>query len=261
MKFLINSIKEILEHKELLQNLTMKELKLKYRNSALGFLWSFLNPIMLLIVYTFAFKYIIRVKTPNYTVNLLAALLPWQFFQAAVQGSTTSIISNSNLIKKIYFPRQIMPLSIIFSNFINFLITLVILFGAILVSNVKFSFTIFLLPIILILLLIFSIGLSLILSSLNVKYRDVSHLVEVLFMIWFYLTPIVYVMETVPAQYRPFLLLNPLTAVFDSIRMVLIEGKVPSLLYMVIMVVWDIALLIIGDSVFRKTEVNFAEEV
>lgn len=261
MKFLINSIKEILEHKELLQNLTMKELKLKYRNSALGFLWSFLNPIMLLIVYTFAFKYIIRVKTPNYTVNLLAALLPWQFFQAAVQGSTTSIISNSNLIKKIYFPRQIMPLSIIFSNFINFLITLVILFGAILVSNIKFSFTIFLLPVILILLLIFSIGLSLILSSLNVKYRDVSHLVEVLFMVWFYLTPIVYVMETVPAQYRSFLLLNPLTAVIDSIRMVLIEGKVPSLLYMVIMVVWDIALLIIGDSIFRKTEVNFAEEV
>lgn len=258
---MINSIKEILEHKELLQNLTMKELKLKYRNSALGFLWSFLNPIMLLIVYTFAFKYIIRVKTPNYTVNLLAALLPWQFFQAAVQGSTTSIISNSNLIKKIYFPRQIMPLSIIFSNFINFLITLVILFGAILVSNIKFSFTIFLLPVILILLLIFSIGLSLILSSLNVKYRDVSHLVEVLFMVWFYLTPIVYVMETVPAQYRSFLLLNPLTAVIDSIRMVLIEGKVPSLLYMVIMVVWDIALLIIGDSIFRKTEVNFAEEV
>ncbi|PJI09716.1 ABC transporter permease [Clostridium sp. CT7] len=258
---MINSIKELLEHKELLQNLTIKELKLKYRNSALGFFWSFLNPIMLLIVYSFAFKYIMRMKTPNFTVNLLAALLPWQFFQGAVQGSTTSIISNSNLIKKIYFPRQIMPLSIIFSNFISFLITLVILFGAIAFSNVKFSFTVVLLPIILLLLLGFSIGLSLLLSALNVLYRDVSHLVEVLFMLWFYLTPIVYVMETVPVRYRPLLLLNPITIMVDSIRMVLIQGKVPSIFYFVAMLLWDIVVLYIGDKVFRKIENSFAEEV
>lgn len=258
---MIDSIKEILEHKELLQNLTMKELKLKYRNSALGFVWSFLNPIMLLIVYTFAFKYIMRQRTPNFTVNLLAALLPWQFFQGAVQGSTTSIISNGNLIKKIYFPRQIMPLSIIFSNFVNFLITLVILFGAVALSDVRFSATVLLLPIILLLLLIFSIGLSLLLSALNVLYRDVSHLVEVIMMLWFYLTPIVYVMESVPVRYRPLLLLNPLTIIVDSVRMVLIQGKVPSALYMIAIVVWDIVLLFLGNSVFRKIENTFAEEV
>ncbi|AAK80285.1 ABC-2 type transport system permease protein [Clostridium acetobutylicum] len=258
---MINSIKEILKYKELLQNLTMKELKLKYRNSALGFFWSFLNPIMLLIVYTFAFKYIMHQTTPNYTVTLLAALLPWQFFQGAVQGSTTSIISNSNLIKKIYFPRQIMPLSIIFSNFVSFLITLVILFGAMIVSQVPFSFTILLLPIILLLLLVFSVGLSLILSSLNVLYRDVSHFVEVLFMLWFYLTPIVYVLDRIPILYKNILLINPMTMIVECIRSVLLEGKMPNPFYIVVILVWDIVLLYVGDRIFRKIENDFAEEV
>ncbi|KHD38465.1 sugar ABC transporter permease [Clostridium acetobutylicum] len=258
---MINSIKEILKYKELLQNLTMKELKLKYRNSALGFFWSFLNPIMLLIVYTFAFKYIMHQTTPNYTVNLLAALLPWQFFQGAVQGSTTSIISNSNLIKKIYFPRQIMPLSIIFSNFVSFLITLVILFGAMIASQVHFSFTILLLPIILLLLLAFSVGLSLILSSLNVLYRDVSHFVEVLFMLWFYLTPIVYVLDRIPVLYKNILLINPMTMIVECIRSVLLEGKMPNPFYIVVILVWDIVLLYVGDRIFRKIENDFAEEV
>ncbi|WP_410170697.1 ABC transporter permease [Clostridium felsineum] len=261
MKPLINTIKEIIKYKELLQNLTMKELKLKYRNSALGFFWSFLNPIMLLIVYTFAFKYIMHQTTPNYTVNLLAALLPWQFFQAAVQGSTTSIISNSNLIKKIYFPRQIMPLSIIFSNFVSFLITLVILFGAMIVSRVQFTFCILLLPIILILLLGFSIGLSLILSSLNVLYRDISHFVEVIFMAWFYLTPIVYVLSAIPKVYRNVLLLNPMTMIMEALRSVLIEGKLPNPMYVGIIIIWDLALIYIGDKVFRRIENDFAEEV
>lgn len=154
-----------------------------------------------------------------------------------------------------------MPLSIIFSNFVSFLITLVILFGAMIVSQVPFSFTILLLPIILLLLLVFSVGLSLILSSLNVLYRDVSHFVEVLFMLWFYLTPIVYVLDRIPILYKNILLINPMTMIVECIRSVLLEGKMPNPFYIVVILVWDIVLLYVGDRIFRKIENDFAEEV
>lgn len=153
IKNLIDSIHEIYISKELLINLTTKELKLKYRNSVLGFLWSLLNPIMMMLVYVFAFTYIMPQKVPNYTVILLAALLPWNFFSAAVQGSTGSIVSNANLIKKVYFPREIIPLSIIFSNFVSFIITLTILFAAMFIYHIKIGWVILLYPLILILLL------------------------------------------------------------------------------------------------------------
>ena len=152
VKNLIDSIHEIYMSKELLINLTTKELKLKYRNSVLGFFWSLLNPIMMMAVYTFAFTFIMPQKQAHFTVFLLAALLPWNFFSAAVQGSTTSIVSNANLIKKVYFPREIIPLSIIFSNFVSFIITLSILFIAMAIYHITIGWVVIVYPLILILL-------------------------------------------------------------------------------------------------------------
>lgn len=257
----IDSFKELLQYKELLNNLTIKDLKLKYRNSALGFLWSFLNPILMLIVYTFAFKVIMGIKKPNYTVVLLTGLLIWQFFQAAVQGSTDSIVSNSNLIKKVYFPREILPFSVIFSSFINFLITLIILFVIIGISGIKVGATLLLFPVVLLLLLFFAIGLSLFLSSLNVLYRDISHFVEVIFMLWMYLTPVVYPVDLIPNQYRTFLFMNPMTLIVQSARDILIENKVPQIRYLVALFVIDLVLIVWGSKVFRKIERVFAEEI
>lgn len=258
---MIDRIKELFGYKELINNLTMKELKLKYRNSTLGFVWSFLNPLLMLVVYTFAFKLILKVKIANFTVFLLAGLLPWIFFQGAVQMSTNSIVANSNLIKKVYFPREIIPLSIILSNFVNFLITLVVLFASVVIFKVKIGISIIMLPVSLLLLLLLVIGIALILSSLNVLFRDVSHLVEVAFMAWFYLTPIVYSLDMIPEKYRIFLLLNPMTLVVECIRASMVYNTMPKLIYILALTIIDILLIIIGYKVFMKLEKRFAEEI
>ncbi|WP_242834198.1 ABC transporter permease [Clostridium pasteurianum] len=263
MKDFIGYIKEIYDSKELLINLTSKELKLKYRNSVLGFLWSFLNPILMLFVYTFAFKVIMQQKTPHFTVFLLCGLLPWNFFASGVMGSTTSIIGNANLIKKVYFPREIIPLSIIFSNFVNFVITLLILFVAIVAEGLHVGIPLIMLPVVLLLILGFTIGLSLILSSLNVLYRDISHLVEVIFNLWLYLTPIVYPLTLLNNHilFKRLIMLNPMTLMVESVRSILYTNTFPYYLYILVLFIIDFVLIFFGFRLFRKIEVVFAEEI
>lgn len=258
-------IKEILASKELLFNLTSKELKLKYRNSVLGFFWSFLNPILQLLVYTLVFKYFMKNSIHNFTVYLLCGLLPWQFFQTSVQASTGSIISNANLIKKAYFPREILPLSLIFSNFVNFIITLIILFFAVIITHTPIGIPLIELPLVLILLLLLTIGLSLILSSLNVLYRDIQHFVEVIFMLWFYLTPIVYNLNTMNtgklAKYKFLLNFNPMKLITDCVKDNLYSNSFADPKKLLVVAILDLILIVGGLFLFRKIEVVFAEEI
>ena len=258
---MIEQIKEIIKYKELLQNLTVKELKLRYKNSALGFFWSILNPLMMMVVYTFAFKYVLRITTENYAVVLLAGLLPWTFFQASISSATVSIVSNGNLVKKVYFPREIIPMSMIFSNFINFLITFIVLFGAVIISRIHIGLPILLLPVVLILLLAITVGLGLILSAYNVPYRDVSHFVEIIFLAWLYLTPVVYSLDLVPEAFRGIILLNPMALVVESIRACVIYSSVPDMKYLLGMLIYAVLLLAIGFRVFSKIEKGFAETI
>ena len=258
---MIKKVNEILEFKELLINLTKKNLKLKYKNSVLGFFWSFLNPLMMMIVYTFAFKYVLKIKIPNFTVFLLAGLLPWTFFQSSIQESTNSIVNNAALIKKVYFPKEIIPISGILSNFINFFITLIVVFVAIIFFKIKIGLSIIVLPLILLLLLLFTIGLSLLLSSLNVLYRDISHFVEIIFMAWFYVTPIVYSMDLIPQKFKIILLANPMTLIVESIRATLLYNTMPKIKYLLIIMLVDFMFVLVGYKVFDNMQKSFAEEI
>jgi ABC-2 type transport system permease protein len=258
---MLKKIKEITVYKELLFNLTSKELKLKYKNSALGFFWSFLNPLLMLTVYTFAFKFIMKVQIENYSLVLLAGLLPWNFFNASVQGSTMSLVNNSHLIKKVYFPREIIPLSLIMSNFVNFLMTLIVLFAAMMLFGVPLGINILMLPVVLILLVMFTTGLSLMLSALNVYYRDISHFTEILFMAWIYLTPVIYSFSMIPEKYRIFLMLNPMTLVVELIRDTTIRNVFPDLKFLMALLVVSSITLAVGQSVFTKLERDIAERI
>ncbi|CDM69536.1 ABC-2 type transporter [Clostridium bornimense] len=258
---MVERIKEIMQSKELLKNLTSKELKLKYKNSAIGFVWSFFNPLIMMMVYTFAFKVIFRNPDPNYPIFILSGLLPWTTFQTAIMGGTQSIVNNAHLIKKVYFPREIIPLSIVLSSFVNYLITLIILFAGIFIAKIPIGIPIIAFPIVLFLFLIFTIGLTLILSSLNVIYRDVSHFVEVAFMAWMYLTPVIYQMELIPEKIRPLMYLNPMTLVLNSIRACLYENRFPSAKVVLALAIIAMVFLWIGFKVFNKIQKRFAEEI
>lgn len=258
---MLTKIKELYEYRQLIFNLTSKDLKLKYKNSILGFLWSLLNPIMMLIVYTFAFKYIMGLRTENFPLFVLSGYLPWTFFQASIMGSTISIVANGNLVKKVYFPREIITISPILANFINFMITLSILFIGIIFARIPLGLPVLFLIIITPLLLIFTIGLGLIVASINVIYRDIQHFTEIIFMAWFYITPVVYSADMIPEGLSAIIYINPVTVYIESIRCVVLYNQFPNLLYISLMLFNAILFLIIGEIIFSKIEYRFAEEI
>lgn len=254
-------LKEFWDYRQLLFNLTKKDLKLRYKNSVLGFLWSVVNPLMLLIIYTYAFKYVFKQQMDNFSIFVLSGLLPWTFFQSAVMGSVSSIIANGNLVKKVYFPRTIIPISVVLSSFLNYIITLIILGVAIMSSDINLTLAVLFLPVILLFLLLFTMGLGLLLSALNVIYRDIAHFMEIIFMGWFYVTPIIYSINLIPDNLKFIAYVNPLTGFIESIRSVLIYGVFPEYNNIFLMIMYSMCILIIGITVFNKLENKFAEEI
>ncbi|MDQ0192099.1 ABC transporter permease [Paenibacillus wynnii] len=258
---MINYFKNIIYYKDLLGNLTSNELKLKYKNSILGILWSYIYPLMMIVIYNFAFKIILRMTIDNFALFVFIGLIPWNFVQASISQSTSSIVNNQNLVKKIYFPRAIIPLSIINANFLTMIISHVILFGAMFFYNVEFTLSLIVLPILWIILYLVVAGISLILSSITVKYRDVSHIVDVIFMAWFYLTPVIYSLSMVPEPFNKIIQLNPITNLIELFRQVLLKGDFPDFSVLSTAFGYSLILFFVGLYVFHKREKNFGEEL
>lgn len=258
---MISYLKNIIFYKDLLGNLTSNEMKLKYKNSILGILWSYIYPLMMIVIYNFAFKIILRMTIDNFALFVFIGLIPWNFVQASISQSTNSIINNQNLVKKIYFPRAIIPLSVINANFITMIISHIILFGAMFVYHVDFTASLLVLPILWIILYLVVAGISLVLSSITVKYRDVSHIVDVVFMAWFYLTPVIYSLSMVPEPFNKIIQLNPITNLIELFREVLLEGKFPDLINILFTFSYAVVLFAVGLFIFYKREKNFGEEL
>lgn len=267
----INAIKEIFNYRELLISLISKTLNARYKGSFLGFLWTFINPIMQLIIYTLVFKYIFKVPEDNYAMFLFVALLPWTSFLSAVNGSLDSIIGSSSLVKKIYFPRLILPLSISLTFIIDYLYCIPILFIVMLAAKMKITLWLLLFPVILLIQFIYQTGLCFIFSSINVKFRDVRQIVIVATMAWLYLTPVLYKIEMIPDKYsffghivNPRLwlgILNPMTGIINSYRDVFYYGSSPDFLFLGISCAAAVITLFIGYITFNYFERTFAEDL
>ncbi|MFC7679255.1 ABC transporter permease [Paenibacillus sp. GCM10028914] len=258
---MVDNLKRLYEYKSLLINFTNKEIKLKYKNSILGFLWSFLNPLVMLGIYTFVFKYVIKIQIEDFELFLFSGLISWTFLNSTIVMSSNSLINQGNLIKKVYFPREVIPLSVVFSNFINYMVMIVIIFLATLLIQGEVSSHIYLLPLIIGITILFTTGLSLIVSIMTVKYRDVSYLVEVLLLFLFYMTPIVYSQELVPTEYLYLISLNPFNWMVSLHRAVFLPGinfewtDFNALFVVSLLVFW------IGYSLFKKKEMSIVEKL
>lgn len=257
----MNRLKEIYKFKNLVYNLVSRDLKVKYKGSILGFFWSLLNPLIMLIVYTIAFKYIIRIRVENFPVFFLCAFLPWTFLSLSLSMAVSSIKDNANLVKKIYFPREILPLSIVLSNLVQFLLTFIILIPALLLFKIKLGLPLLFLPLIIIFQLAFTSGLSFIFSSLNVFYSDVRHLLEILLQIWFWLTPIIYPVSLVPERFQALYRLNPMVLFVESYRKSLLDNKGLALTDLGSLFAISLIFLVIGHLVFLSYNRRFAEEI
>ena len=253
--------KKLYDYREFLKTSIKKEFRGKYKKSFLGVLWSFLNPLFQLLIYALVFPFILKNNEDNYIVFLIVALFPWNFFNLSVIQSAACIVNNGGIIKKVYFPREILPLATATSNLINFLISSVLIFLALFISGIGLTKAVLVLPLIILIQYILQLGLSFILSAITVYVRDVEYLINVLMMLVFYLSPIVYSADMIPSKYLPLFKLNPMFHIIKYYRDILYYGKIPEIGSVLILLFACIIILIIGYLIFRKLEKRFAEEL
>jgi len=262
-----NRLGELFAYRELVANLTVRDLKLKYKRSSLGVAWSLLNPLFMMAIYTAVFSVFLRVVTlPHYWALVLIGLLAWVFFTNALVSATTSLVHSGNLISKVYFPIEALPLASVLSSFVNFLISLAALIGVLLVARLTLGPPLLVLPVILAAQLAFTAGLSLLIATLTVYFRDLEHLVLLAVTALFYVTPVLYPLDAraLPhgaVRYIPWLRLNPMAWFIDSYHAVLYYNTWPDLPQFGLMLAAAALALLAGYAVFLHMRARLPEEV
>ncbi len=253
--------KELYQYRELLKTNVQKEIRGKYKGSFLGVLWSFLNPLLMVLVYTLVFPYIMKTNVDNYLVYLITGVIPWNFFTTCITTGCNCVWINGGIIKKVYFPREILPISVVSAGLINFLISCVIVLLFVLFGGIGLSLQLLWLPLIAIIQSALSLGLLFVLSAINVYVRDIEYLVGFLLNLLFYATPILYTVDMFPEKIRWVLYLNPMTTIIESYRNIFYYQQSPVLSSLMIVLGISFAILILGYLIFKKLERGFAEEV
>ena len=253
--------KELYQYRELLKTNVHKEIRGKYKGSILGVLWSFLNPLLMVVVYAIVFPYLMRMTQDNYLVFLITGVIPWVFFTQVVTSGCNCVWTNGGIIKKVYFPRAILPISVVCAALINFLISCIIILIFVFFSGIGFSLNILWLPIIALFQSMLSLGLLFALSSINVYVKDVEYLVQFLMNLLFYATPIIYNVTMFPAKFRWILYLNPMAHLIDAYRAIFYYKTMPNLESLGIVGIVSMVVLVLGYLIFKKLEKGFAEEL
>jgi ABC-type polysaccharide/polyol phosphate export permease len=254
--------RDLFQHRELLALLVQKDLKIRYRGTFLGFLWSLLNPLLMMAVYSAVFTFIARFPTERYPVFVLSGLLPWTAFSTSLSAGAVSILLNGNLVRRIPFPSDVLPLSVVLSNAINFLPGLALLLPLALLTGSPIGWSLLSVPLLLLLQCVFTAGLTLALAAMTVYLRDVQHLVSVGLTMWFFVTPIIYPLDFLKGTtLHTLLLLNPMTWLAVSYQQVFHDGSWPQLNYLAAFAGTSLVSLAIGSLIFRRLQLRFAEEV
>lgn len=258
----MNKIKEIYNYREMIFSLVRRDLKGRYKGSALGFLWTFVNPLLQLCVYTMVFSVIMRNGIEDYYLFLFVALIPWIFFSTCVSGGAGCILVQQDMVKKIYFPRQVLPIAYTTSQFVNMVLSFVVVFAVLIVTGKGINFAVLIyLPIIMIVEYALALGMVFVFSALTVYLRDTEYILGIVSMAWQFLTPVMYSVDMVPEELRGVFYLNPMTSIIVAYRDILYYKKVPELQTLILAVVMGVILLIVGTIVFGKLERRFAENL
>ena len=253
--------KELYKYREFLKTSVLKEFRGKYKKSFLGVFWSFLNPLFQLLVYALVFPFILGNTIENYTVFLIVALMPWTFFNSTIVQSAACIVNNAGIVKKVYFPREILPISTASSNLINFLITQVIVFAALFISGIGIGKSIIIFPIIVLIQYLLQLGLAFIFSAITVYIRDVEYIINIFLMLMFYLCPIVYQPSMIPDNLLVFFKLNPMFHIISFYRTILYDKQFPRFGAICELLLVCVIILFLGYFIFKKLKKRFAEEL
>ena len=253
---------ELWAYRELVAAFTMRDVKLRYKQTGLGIAWAVLQPLLTMVIFTIFFGGLAHIPSDGvpYPLFVLAALLPWTLFSDGLTRSTTSMVTNSTIMTKVYFPRLIMPLASIISPLVDFAVSFIILLVMMVYYGFVPTLNIIFLPLFLLLALATSLGVGLWLSALNVKYRDFQYTVPFLIQIWMFASPVVYASSLVPASLRVWYGLNPMAGVIEGFRWTLLGAGAPSAMVLV-SVGMVILLLVSGMFYFRRMEQYYADIV
>jgi len=258
---MLETVKKIYQYRILIYTLVAREVKARYRGSIMGLFWSMLNPLLLMLVYYLVFSFVMKVKMENYLVYMFVGLLPWTWFSSALMEGTSSILLGGNMVKKTIFPAEILPVIYVFSNMVNFFLSLPVLIVFIIIFRVHVSFLIFYFPFIVMVQLLFTLGIVFFLSVLNVWFRDVFQLLVNLLNLWFYVTPIIYPISQVPQWGRKFFLINPIYPIISSYQNIFFFNKNPDFIGLSIVFIFSVFLFWQGQLFFKRYQDYFAEEI
>lgn len=255
-------ISELYAYREMIFSLVRRDLNGRYKGSALGFLWTFINPLLQLGVYTMVFSVIMRNGIKDYYLFLFVALIPWIFFSTSLSGGSNCIWSQKEMVKKIYFPREVLPIAFVTSQFINMLLSFLVIFAVLIISGKGINPIAFLyLPIIMIVEYILALSVAMISSAITVYLRDVEYILGIITMAWQFLTPVMYPVDLVPDEFQTVFNLNPMSPIIVAYRDILYYKKVPELRTLTQAWCLGLLLLVIGVLVFSKLKRHFAEEL
>lgn len=258
MKFL----KELWQYREMIVSLVKRDLKSRYKGSILGFLWMFLNPLLQLCVYTIVFSTIMRMGIEKFYLFLFVALVPWIFISTCLTGGTMVIFGQQDMVKKIYFPREVLPISFTLSQFINMLLSFIVIFVVVFFSGVEIQpIALLFLPLVMIIQFILALGITFLAAALTVYFRDLEHILSIISLAWMYLTPVVYSVDMIPDQFLTAFYLNPMTSITIAYRDILYYGQLPEMKTLLNALVLGTIVLIVGKVLFSRLQRGFAEEL
>jgi lipopolysaccharide transport system permease protein len=257
------NLRELWEYRELIYFLIWRDIKVRYKQTAIGAAWAILQPFLTMVVFSIIFGQLIRVQTGGapYPVFSYAALLPWMLFAAAVGRSGSSLIYDANLVSKVYFPRVILPLSATLSNLVDFGLAFTILLGMMAVFGIHLRATFLTLPLFLLLAVVAALAVGLWLAALNTKYRDINYVIPFLIQFWLFVTPVAYSSAIIPERWRLLYSLNPMVAVIEGFRWALLGQQNLSWDLMLCSILLTLALAVSGWLFFRRMEFEFADIV
>lgn len=257
----MNEIKKIYNYRELLKTSIKKEVRSKYKNSFLGVVWSFFNPLLQIVVYAVIFSLILKNKQEYYTIFLCSGIIPWTFFSIAINKSAYTIIENGNIIKKVYFPREIIPISVVTAETINFLISTIIIIGFVIIGGIGISKYILFYPIILIVQYLIILAISFIVSGICVYFRDLQHFIGIILQLLFYATPIVYSQDSIPSGFQWILKYNPMTYIINAYRDIFYYRQAVQIKPIFYMIFLGTLATFLGFKAFNKLQRGFAEQL
>lgn len=253
-------LKEIWDYRSMIASLVKRDLRGRYKGSVLGFFWTFLNPLLQLLVYTFVFSIVMRAGIEDYYLFLFVALVPWVYFSTSVDGGTGCIISQVSLVNKIYFPREVLPIAHVLSQLINMLLSYLVVITVLIISGKGVNISVWwCIPIVIFQETLLAFGLVLLFSSISVFFRDLRFIISIFMLAWQFMSPVMYSVDMVPDKLKKLYYLNPMTPIIDAYRSVFYYKQVPDMRTFLLGTVMGIVTLIIGWCVFGKLKKKFAE--